>query len=92
MKVLSPARISWWRRGGGGDGGRLYGDDGRGTLFLSRVVESDSGVYVCTASDGARVSVDEAQVIVVEAAEVGGARGGGEGTQGGEEETPWSIP
>ena len=69
----------------------MYGDDGRGTLVLSRVAESDSGVYVCTASDGAHVSVDEAQVIVVEAAEIGGAGGGG-GTQGGEEETPWSIP
>ena len=88
MKASSPARISWSRRGGGSDGGRLYGDDGRGTLILSRVAESDSGVYVCTASDGTRISVDEAQVIVVEAAEVGGGGGGGGGTQGGKDEMP----
>ena len=73
-------RISWSRRSGDGD--RLY-DDGRGTLVLSRVTAGDSGVYVCTATDGTHVSVDEAQ-IVVEGAEVGGGVGGG-GSQGGED-------
>ena len=74
-------RISWSRRGG--DGGSLY-DDGRGTLVLSRVTASDSGVYVCTATDGTHVSDDEAQVMVREA-DVGGGGGGAGGNQGGEE-------
>ena len=73
-------RISWSRRSGDGD--RLY-DDGRGTLVLSRVTAGDSGVYVCTATDGTHVTVVEAQVVVVDEADVGGGEEGGGGTQGG---------
>ena len=76
-------RITWSRSLTGGDSPTRLNDDGRGILVLSRVTASDSGVYVCTVTDGRHVSVDEAQ-IVVEGAEVGGGVGGG-GSQGGED-------
>ena len=71
-------RITWTRR--------LSGRDSPNRLVLSRITESDSGVYVCTVTDGRHVSVNEAQ-IVVEGAEAGGGvgGGGGGGSQGDED-------
>lgn len=55
--VLSsdPLRVSWSKQGGSLPYGRTTEDTNNGILTITSVRESDSGTYICQASDGISV-------------------------------------
>ena len=57
----NPVDISWRRANGGGELPRdRFMDDRAGLLVITGIQPSDSGTYVCSASDGTAVETDEA--------------------------------
>ena len=60
---LQPVKVIWSKEGSKLPADRAI-DDGTGYFLLMNVVPSDSGIYICTASDGISVSHQQVNITV----------------------------
>lgn len=59
-----PIRISWSKEGGVLPFERSIEDISRGLLIINELTESDSGSYICRASDGISIGTNRATLVI----------------------------